>query len=119
MRYAGARHPPNPEHRSMRIRIPFVALGLLAAVLMVSAVIAASTTPATTPAPTARAKATTAKAIFAGGCFWSEESVFEGLPGVTSVVSGYSGGTLRNPSYEQVSTGDTGHLESVEVTYDP
>ena len=60
-----------------------------------------------------------ATAIFAGGCFWCEETAFEGLPGVLSVVSGYTGGQTKNPTYEQVSSGGTGHAESVEVTYDP
>ncbi|HYT31064.1 MAG TPA: peptide-methionine (S)-S-oxide reductase MsrA [Thermoanaerobaculia bacterium] len=60
-----------------------------------------------------------ATAIFAGGCFWCEETAFEGLPGVFSVVSGYTGGQKKNPTYEEVSAGSTGHAESVEVTYDP
>jgi peptide-methionine (S)-S-oxide reductase len=60
-----------------------------------------------------------AKAAFAGGCFWCMEEVFENVEGVVSVVSGYMGGTVANPSYEQVSAGDTGHAESVEVLYDP
>ena len=60
-----------------------------------------------------------ATAIFAGGCFWCEETAFEGLPGVLSVTSGYTGGSVKNPTYEQVSSGGTGHAESVEVAYDP
>jgi peptide-methionine (S)-S-oxide reductase len=60
-----------------------------------------------------------AKAVFAGGCFWCMEEAFENVDGVISVVSGYIGGTLANPSYEQVSAGGTGHAESVEVLYDP
>jgi len=60
-----------------------------------------------------------AKAYFAGGCFWCMEEVFEKVPGVTSVTSGYMGGRVENPSYEQVSAGGTGHAESVEVIYDP
>ncbi len=59
------------------------------------------------------------KAIFAGGCFWCMEPPFEKLPGVVSVVSGYTGGTVKNPSYEQVTSGITGHLEAVEISYDP
>ena len=80
---------------------------------LLSACLAASALAAGGPAPE---KAT---AIFAGGCFWSEESAFEGLPGVISVTSGYSGGQAKNPSYELVETGTTGHAESVEVVYDP
>lgn len=60
-----------------------------------------------------------AKAYFAGGCFWCMEEAFETVEGVVSVVSGYMGGTLANPTYGQVSAGGTGHAESVEVRYDP
>lgn len=63
--------------------------------------------------------APTEKAIFAGGCFWCEESAFEDLPGVVSAVSGYTGGQTPDPTYEQVSTGRTGHAEAAEITYDP
>jgi len=59
------------------------------------------------------------KATFAGGCFWCMEEVFEGLDGVVSATSGYTGGHKRNPTYEEVSAGETGHAESVEVIYDP
>jgi methionine-S-sulfoxide reductase len=59
------------------------------------------------------------KATFAGGCFWCMQPPFRNLEGVTGVVSGYAGGTTVNPSYEEVSSGSTGHLESVQVTYDP
>lgn len=60
-----------------------------------------------------------AVATFAGGCFWCTESDFEKLTGVVKVISGYTGGTLENPTYEQVSSGTTRHLESVEVHFDP
>ncbi len=63
--------------------------------------------------------ATPAKAYFAGGCFWCMEEAFEKVDGVIAVVSGYMGGTVADPTYEQVSSGQTGHAESVEVTYDP
>lgn len=59
------------------------------------------------------------KATFAGGCFWCMEPPFEKLPGVKSVTSGYTGGVVVNPTYEQVSAGGTGHKESVEIVYDP
>ncbi|HJP87101.1 MAG TPA: peptide-methionine (S)-S-oxide reductase MsrA [Gemmatimonadaceae bacterium] len=58
-------------------------------------------------------------AVFAGGCFWGVEAVFDHVKGVKRAISGYAGGDLANPTYEQVSTGDTGHAESVEVIYDP
>ena len=61
----------------------------------------------------------TEKATFAAGCFWCTEEAFEKVPGVVSAVSGYMGGKVKNPSYDQVSTGRTGHTEVVEVTYDP
>lgn len=63
--------------------------------------------------------ASSAKAYFAGGCFWCMEEAFEKVDGVTAVVSGYMGGSVADPSYEQVSSGRTGHAESVEVSYDP
>ena len=65
------------------------------------------------------AVAKTEKAIFAGGCFWCMEHPFDQLPGVVSVTSGYSGGSVKNPTYEQVSSGSTGHAESVQIVYDP
>ncbi|HEY0184217.1 MAG TPA: peptide-methionine (S)-S-oxide reductase MsrA [Rhodopila sp.] len=58
-------------------------------------------------------------AVFAGGCFWGVQGVFEHVKGVTRAVSGYAGGSVANPGYEQVSSGDTGHAESVRVTFDP
>jgi peptide-methionine (S)-S-oxide reductase len=60
-----------------------------------------------------------AKATFAGGCFWCMEPPYDKLPGVVSTTSGYMGGTKRNPTYEQVSAGGTGHTEVVQVVYDP
>ncbi len=58
-------------------------------------------------------------ATFAGGCFWCVESDFEKVPGVIEVISGYSGGNIKNPTYKQVSAGTTGHVESVQVYFDP
>lgn len=58
------------------------------------------------------------KATLAGGCFWCVEAVYERLPGVQSVVSGYAGGTKANPTYEEVCTGETGHAEVAQITYD-
>jgi peptide-methionine (S)-S-oxide reductase len=70
------------------------------------------------PAP-AGVAASTDTAVFAGGCFWGVEAVFEHLAGVSTAISGYAGGSVRSPSYEQVSSGTTGHAESVLVIYDP
>ncbi|HXO04548.1 MAG TPA: peptide-methionine (S)-S-oxide reductase MsrA [Candidatus Sulfotelmatobacter sp.] len=57
--------------------------------------------------------------VVAGGCFWGIQAVFQHVKGVNSATSGYSGGTVKNPDYEQVSSGETGHAESVEIVYDP
>jgi len=67
---------------------------------------------------TAAAQAT-AKATFAGGCFWCMEPPFDKLDGVISTTSGYTGGRTENPTYEEVSAGRTGHTEAVEIVYDP
>jgi peptide-methionine (S)-S-oxide reductase len=67
----------------------------------------------------ATAQSKTETAIFAAGCFWCVEEAFEKVPGVIAAVSGYAGGTLKNPTYEQVTTGRTGHYEAVKITYDP
>ena len=58
-------------------------------------------------------------AIFAGGCFWCTEAIYQHTKGVESVVPGYAGGHVKNPSYEEVSQGNTGHAEAVRITYDP
>ena len=59
------------------------------------------------------------RAIFAGGCFWCVEEAFDAVPGVTATTSGYSGGSVENPTYRQVTAGGTGHYEVVKVEYDP
>lgn len=60
-----------------------------------------------------------AVAVFAGGCFWCVEEAFDAVPGVRATISGFAGGTVANPTYEQVSAGGTGHVEAVRVVYDP
>ena len=100
------------------IAIP-VALVLLASKLSSGA--SRTETPVSAPAfggelTTAAAEDT---AVFAGGCFWGVEAVFEHVKGVKQAISGYAGGNVAKPTYEQVSSGDTGHAESVEVIYDP
>ena len=75
--------------------------------------------PAAAPALDPVSSAGEDTAVFAGGCFWGVEAVYRHVKGVKSAVSGYAGGTVGSPSYEQVSSGDTGHAESVQVIYDP
>jgi len=58
-------------------------------------------------------------ALFAGGCFWCTEAVFQRLNGVMEVVSGYTGGTIKNPAYREICTGRTGHAEAIKITFDP
>jgi len=85
------------------------------------AVAARDAMPAAMPAEPAPVGVATASdtAVFAGGCFWGVEAVFESLEGVTDAVSGYAGGSDASPSYDKVSSGTTGHAESVRVVYDP
>lgn len=59
------------------------------------------------------------RATFAGGCFWCTEAIFKRLKGVSSVLPGYSGGSVPNPSYEEVCSGDTGHAEAIQIQFDP
>lgn len=80
--------------------------------------VGAVSTPDVAHAPPA-ASAGMETATFAAGCFWCAEADFEKLPGVVSVTSGYTGGHVRNPTYKQVSRGGTGHVESVQVLFDP
>ena len=71
------------------------------------------------PAAPSAGSTPTAKATFAGGCFWCMEPPYDELEGVISTISGYIGGTKKNPTYEEVSAGTTGHAEAVQITYDP
>ena len=80
--------------------------------------LASSDAPANVKAAAAE-KPALATATFAGGCFWCIETAFEGKPGVKSVVSGYTSGFKLDPTYEEVSSGSTGHTEAIQITYDP
>ena len=82
----------------------------------VAALMLAAAAPHTVLAATADGFAT---ATFAGGCFWCVESDFDAVPGVVETISGYTGGTVGNPTYKQVTAGGTGHREAVQIRYDP
>ena len=87
-----------------------LAMGLVAGV---SGLLAAQTNTMDEPTHS------TETATLGGGCFWCTEAIFQMLPGVKSVASGYAGGTTENPTYKEVCTGKTGHAEVIQVTYDP
>lgn len=96
-------------------------LGIAAAAMLTLIAPSQAATPLPAPkidAPPATAKGTQT-AVFAGGCFWGVEAVFEHVKGVTQVVSGYSGGSAESANYDAVSSGGTGHAESVRISYDP
>ena len=102
--------------------LPAVAPLLLLAVLGLGpGSAAAQESPVAIPAPSvdATAEGGLARAVFAGGCFWGVQGVFQHVEGVTQALSGYAGGSAETATYEQTNTGTTGHAEAVEVTYDP
>lgn len=96
----------------------FPRVAMLGLVLLTVAMAACAGPAEEAPRPAAT-DAGDAVAIFAGGCFWCMEPPFDKVPGVISTTSGYTGGSLANPTYEQVSAGGTGHAEAVKVVYDP
>jgi methionine-S-sulfoxide reductase len=96
----------------MRFLAAFLALAVLAAPCPVRSA-------PSTPAASSSAKPEVRHATFAGGCFWCMETAYEGRPGVVAVISGFAGGKEANPTYDEVSAGRTGHMESVEVVYHP
>lgn len=95
------------------------ALIALTAVLSVAACSPGDSAAVAAPAPAQADSGRRETAVFAGGCFWSVEANFEAMPGVVSAVSGFAGGRVASPSYDQVVRGGTGHLEAVQVTFDP
>lgn len=101
------------QHRSMR-RLTGAAAVVLAAIVLGGGSASAQARPASPPTTTVRDTA-----VFAGGCFWGVQAVFARVRGVISSISGYAGGHAAHPSYEEVSTGTTGHAESVQLIYDP
>jgi peptide-methionine (S)-S-oxide reductase len=97
----------------------FVILLASLAILRGNAAGAATTLPDPAVDETLAAHAGQEKVVVAGGCFWGVQLVYEHVKGVIHVTSGYAGGTVKNPDYETVSSGSTGHAESVEIVYDP
>jgi peptide-methionine (S)-S-oxide reductase len=97
--------------------VPGVRCAVLASLLALVAPAARAAQPA--PGREATTPPATATATFAGGCFWCMQPAFDTLDGVIRTVVGYTGGTVPNPTYEQVSAGGTGHAESIEITFDP
>lgn len=110
----------NRTHRSIRVALVGLFAGACAYLIHPAF---ARETAVVLPKPAqdavASPTATSDTIVFAGGCFWGVEAVFRHVRGVQSAVSGYAGGTRPSPSYEEVSTGTTGHAESVAVRYDP
>jgi len=108
---------------SRSLLISILVLSLTAAVALANSLNNGSSRSSNTvPDPAFNPQAATSgnqSAVFAGGCFWGMEGVFEHLKGVSDVVTGYAGGDATTATYEQVSSGDTDHAESVKVTYDP
>ncbi|OCP02544.1 MULTISPECIES: peptide-methionine (S)-S-oxide reductase MsrA [unclassified Ensifer] len=102
-------------------RSPLILAAAIAAMLATAPLAAAQESAVVIPPPSLDEKVagTTEIAVFAGGCFWGVQGVFQHVKGVRKAVSGYSGGTAATADYETVSGGKTGHAESVEVTYDP
>jgi peptide-methionine (S)-S-oxide reductase len=98
---------------------PFPLLPPLASILAAVLILAMSQSSASASDATPAPSTNLAKATIGGGCFWCTEAVFETEPGVKSVVSGYAGGQVKNPTYDQVCDGTTGHAEVIQVEFDP
>jgi len=106
-----------PTRHWVLARAPIIAL----AACLVPALLAGCTQAVSAPLPQVYTKVAPGSetATFAAGCFWSMEAIFQQLKGVEKIEPGYAGGTLANPSYEQVETSATGHAETINITYDP
>jgi peptide-methionine (S)-S-oxide reductase len=107
--------------RKNRRWVPLAAVAAVAVFAFATRLSGAASATRSVPSPAADELATakTETTVFAGGCFWGIQSVFQHTRGVISATSGYAGGSVSNPSYEDVSTGNTGHAESVRVVFDP
>lgn len=95
------------------------ALSLSAVTVIIGASLASAQQPDAAKAPAPATQAGLEVATFASGCFWCAESDFDKVPGVTETISGFMGGQTKNPTYEQVSAGGTGHTEALQLKYDP
>ena len=119
----GNAEPHSTRGRYLAVMIPLRSLTQLLVLVGAAGVLAGETAQAQIPAFAPASRVTPAKgeqiAVFAGGCFWGVDAVFKHVKGVSSVVSGYSGGAPATARYGVVSTGTTGHAESVQITYDP
>jgi peptide-methionine (S)-S-oxide reductase len=108
--------------RTMFRGLAGLGIGIAAAILFTARAIAGPTRPMTLPDPALDQPVATVAGqqtiVFAGGCFWGVQAVFQHVKGVVSATSGYAGGTVASPTYEQVSSGTTGHAESVRVVFD-
>src|SRR5208283_2238617 len=119
-------NPTNSQHCQLRmagasLTFSLTAVGLISFYYLVSPALAETATPIYPPLTGVQSSNENKiqRAVFAGGCFWGVQAVFQHTKGVTNAVSGYAGGTPPSPSYEQVSSGRTGHAEAVEITFDP
>lgn len=117
-------HPPSRAKAvavaaGTRDRLRAAVVGGLAASAALAVVLLSGPAPAQDSADKAKTAGETATAVFAGGCFWCTEADFDEVPGVLETVSGFAGGRTENPTYREVTGGDTGHREAVKITYDP
>jgi peptide-methionine (S)-S-oxide reductase len=119
----GSKFHFSPPSALWSFGLPAVGGALFAAAIFLGPTLSISAeTAVRIPAPAKEAadmSAASETVVLAGGCFWGVQGVFQHVKGVTEAVSGYAGGTKAKPSYEEVSTGETGHAESVEITFDP
>ena len=97
----------------MRPLNPVILLSVLTLAIMS---LPMNATPSPAPAPSSQKTAT---ATFGGGCFWCMDAVYQYVPGIIKITSGFAGGSTDHPTYEQVCTGRTGHAEVIQITYDP
>jgi peptide-methionine (S)-S-oxide reductase len=105
--------------RSVKITVALCAALLIFAAFRHNSASAATALPDPTVDESLSTQKAQATLVVSGGCFWGIQAVFQHVKGVTNATAGYSGGTVKNPDYEEVSSGTTGHAESVEIVYDP